>query len=120
MTAWILVVLVASFAIARLFRSNKMWWILCIASFMGLVVGMLSGETVAKVNKSKTTEVFTITTSKDEAPCIQFLALIEPLVSNDQSGAVGYKETSCDNLSDGCSEAYLAKGRDQPSIVDDS
>lgn len=117
--AWIIVVLIAIFVITRLFRSNKMFLALLISSFLGLVVGMISGEMVAKTKKSETTSIFTITTSKDEAPCIQFLALVEPLMSNDQSGTVGY-EVACDNLLDRCSESYLMRGRDQPFIVDDS
>ena len=121
-TAWILVVLLAILIIVRLTRSAKLLWVLLITAFTGLVIGMMSGESVAKIKKSKTTDVTTLAKPEAGASCIQFLASTIVNVEDvkvSQSGTVGY-EIACDKLTDGYSKSYLSRGRDQPLIVDDS
>lgn len=120
-TAWMLVVLLTIVIMARIFRSNKMLWVLVLSTLVGLVVGMMSGESVAKAKKSNTTEVATLTMPETGAACIQFLlTTVDNTVFNDsQTGTVGYK-IACDKLSDEHSSSYLAKGRDQPPYIDDT
>ncbi len=123
MTPAIIIVLVmAAFVIARLFRSTKMWWKLLFAIMTGLLVGMLSkGLTGSKHPVKPVTELISTINNADPLMCMQSLvATVTEGTTVCQSGVAGHiikDEVLFDAL---ISKHTGTNGRNPPAIQNDS
>lgn len=119
---WMLLVFLVTMLIARYFRSNKMLYVLLVASLVGLVGGMLGKEAV-KLSEKKEVIAFTqeiLKSNSIDLLCTQssLVAVTEPSIS--LTGVVGYKVNLINTIIKGTKKTFLSRGRDQPQIVDDS
>lgn len=121
--AIVILLLIAAFVLARVFRSTKMWWSLVFAILAGLLVGILSkGITGPKKDSVKAlTEVVSTANSNESSLCTQSLvATVTEGTTDCLSGVASYTNED-EELFDVLTMVNTGiNGRDSPAIEDDS
>ena len=116
----ILVLLVVAAISARIMRSTKMWWIFLFTIMTGLLVGMLSKETVNHfVKKEVTASIAPLTNTVDNVDLLCMLPVVT-VTEGATHGVTGYAIDLVEQLSDALVGNHTTKGRDSPEFEDDS